>query len=392
MSVPSIAVGSTAPSNTPPRFSAPELARRRQVLDDAIVEAGLDAVVLYAANRSGSAVQWLTGWPATREAAVVHRPGQPDLLLVHFYNHVPQARRVATDAEVDWTGPDLGARLVDELARRGVGRVGVIGAVPFSLHGTLASAFEDVVDLNRVYVRMRLQKSPEEIQWLKEAARLTDLSCTALRGGAAVGTSEYELGALVEGSYLPLGGTNYIHYFSVTSMADPQQCVPSQWPSARPLGAGDVLSCELSASWGVDYPGQLLRTFSVAADPTPLYAELHAVADAALDRVESVLRPGTTATDIVEAASVIEESGFTTVDDLVHGLGGGYLPPIIGSRSRTLEPLPSIVLQPGMTVVVQPNVTTLDSLAGVQTGELFHITADGSERLHHFPRGLGRIG
>jgi hypothetical protein len=44
-----------------------------------------------------------------------------------------------------------------------------------------------------------------------------------------------------------------------------------------------------------------------------------------------------------------------------------------------------------MTVVVQPNVTTIDGRAGVQTGELFHITPDGSERLHQFPRGLGRI-
>jgi hypothetical protein len=28
----------------------------------------------------------------------------------------------------------------------------------------------------------------------------------------------------------------------------------------------------------------------------------------------------------------------------------------------------------------------------VQTGELLHITADGCERLHHFPRGLGSLG
>jgi Xaa-Pro dipeptidase len=375
----------------PPRFSPEEMGRRRQVLDDALELAGVDAVVLYGANRSGSAVQWLTGWPVTREAAVVHRRGERDLLLVHFYNHVPQARRVAADADVDWAGPDLGTVLVDALGARGAGRVGVIGPMPFSLHGRLGAAFADVVDLNGAYTRIRLRKSPEELEWLGQAARLTDLSCVALRDGATVGASEHELGALVEGSYLPFGGTNYIHYFSITPMAQPRQCVPSQWPSGRRLAAGDVLSCELSTSWGVDYPGQLLRTFTVAADPTPLYADLHAVAGAALDRVESVLRPGVTADVIVDAASVIEEAGYTTVDDLVHGLGGGYLPPIIGSRSRTLEPPPAMPLEAGMTVVVQPNVTTLDGLAGVQTGELFHITADGSQRLHHFPRGLGRI-
>ena len=30
---------------------------------------------------------------------------------------------------------------------------------------------------------------------------------------------------------------------------------------------------------------------------------------------------------------MIEDDGFTTIDDLMHGFGGGYLPPIVGSRA-----------------------------------------------------------
>jgi Xaa-Pro dipeptidase len=394
-STPAVEVPGPAGQHGPPRFSGAEMARRRDALDAAMAAAGVEVAVLYGANKAGSAVQWLTGWPVTREAAVVHRPGERDLLLVSFYNHVPQARRTALDADVDWAGPDLGRALVEAVAGPAPAagtRLGVVGAVPFGLHASLASAFGAPKDLNRAYTGLRLRKSAEEIDWLRHAARLTDLSCAALRDGARLGDTEYQLGALVEGSYLSLGGTNYIHYFSVTSMESPTQCVPSQWPGPRPLAAGDVLSCELSTSYGVDYPGQLLRTFTVAAEPTPLYADLHAVADAALERVEEVLRPGATAEEIVEAASVIEAAGYTTVDDLVHGLGGAYLPPIIGSASRTLEPLPTLAVEAGMTLVVQPNVTTTDGLAGVQTGELFHVTATGCERLHDFPRGLGRLG
>ena len=80
------------------------------------------------------------------------------------------------------------------------------------------------------------QKSAEELAWLRRAAELTDLSCAALRDGATPGHTEHELVALVEGAYLPLGGANYIHYFSITSMASPEQCVPAQWPSDRRLG------------------------------------------------------------------------------------------------------------------------------------------------------------
>lgn len=379
-------------TDLPPRFSDVEFARRREALAALVDEAGVDQVLLYGANRAGSAVQWLTGWPVTREAAVVHTPGRADSLLVHFFNHVPQARRLARDADVRWAGSSTARTVAEELALRGgAGRVGVIGALPFGMADALRAGGSELVDLTGGYTRLRLRKSPEELDWIRRAAALTDRSCTALQEGARPGTTEHELNALVEGGYVAEGGGTYIHYFAVTAMGRPGQCVPAQWPSGRRLAVGDVLSCELSASWGVDYPGQLLRTFTVGADPTPLVQELHAVADEALGRIEALLAPGVAAEEVVTAAEVIEEAGFTTVDDLVHGLGGGYLPPVFGSRSRTLEPLPELRFAEGMTVVVQPNVTTLDGSLGVQTGELLLVTADGCRRLHHFPRGLGRI-
>ena len=112
----------------------------------------------------------------------------------------------------------------------------------------------------------------------------------------------------------------------------------------------------------------------------------------ALDAILAVLRPGTTAADVVAAAQVIEDAGFTTRDDLLHGFVGGYLPPVLGSSSRRLGPIPDFTFAAGMTVVVQPNVVTRDERAGVQTGELVVIGADGPERLHHVERGLLRIG
>ena len=75
----------------------------------------------------------------------------------------------------------------------------------------------------------------------------------------------------------------------------------------------------------------------------------------------------------------------------MHGFVGGYLPPVLGSASRTLEEVPDFTFEAGMTVVVQPNVVTPDERAGVQTGELVAVTADGVERLHGVERGLLRI-
>jgi len=122
-----------------------------------------------------------------------------------------------------------------------------------------------------------------------------------------------------------------------------------------------------------------------------LYGELHAVAAAAFDAIAQRLIPGTPARDLAAAAGVIGQAGFTSIDDLVHGFGGGYLPPIVPAPGRPV-PAPGFTLAGGMTVVVQPNVVTRDGRAGVQTGELLLITDQGPERLHAYPPGLQQIG
>jgi Xaa-Pro dipeptidase len=162
----------------------------------------------------------------------------------------------------------------------------------------------------------------------------------ALQQHAAPEVSELELGNIVERAYVARGGTTHIHYLAATPMSRPSVCVPAQYPTTRPLAAGDALVCEISASYW-EYTGQLLRTFAVAAEPT-----------------------------------------------LVHGFVGGYLPPVLGTRSRALAPVPEFTFASGMTVVVQPNVVTPDERAGVQTGELLLVTEDGVDRLHSHRRGL----
>ena len=370
-------------------FSAREMARRREALESVMDAEGLDRVVLYGANRSGAAVPWLTGWPVTREAHVLVTRGQPDVLLVSFYNHVPEARRRAAAADVRFAGDDPAATLPELLP---AGRpVGLVGALPWDQHATLSEG-RRLVPLNRAHTRLRLRKSAEELDALRHAAALTDAAAGALVDGPLVGCTEHELTARIEAAYVAHGGMHHIHYVGVTSMADPDRSVPAQWPRSRRVAAGDLLTFELSAAVAPEYSGQLLRSVVVGAEPTPAVLRLHDVAEAALDAVAERLRPGVHAQELVDAAAVIEDAGFTTVDDLVHGFGGGYLPPVIGSRSRAIRPTPDMTLEAGMTVVVQPNVATPDGRLGVQTGELLQVTDGGAERLHAFPRGLVRAG
>jgi Xaa-Pro dipeptidase len=372
----------------PAPFSTAEIARRRHLVEDCAAQRGLDATVVYGANRAGSAVPWLTGWPVTREAVVVMRPATQPVLLVGFANHVPNAARIAVDCDVRPCGESTASTLKALLGD--AKRVGAIGSPPGPVRELLRAA-GDVVELDAGYLKMRAVKSAEELAHLRHAAWLTDRSAAALVEAAVPGATELDLVEAVESSYGGTGATNHIHYVAATSMVDPDRCGPGQWPTTRALDAGSAVVFELSTAWGQDTAGQLLRTVTVEAEPTPLYAELHELATWVHDAIVARLRPGALPADLLAVADPVLGKGFVTVDDLVHGFGGGYLAPVLSHRATPsgahAEPLVE-----GMTVVVQPNVATPDLAAGVQTGELYEITADGARSLHAFPTGLLRGG
>ncbi len=374
-----------------PRFSDAEYARRHKALAAAMQEAGADTLLVVTENRSGNAPQWVTGWPGTVEAYVVFRPLEKMWMTVEWVNHYPLAKKMCADMDVVWGGHCGPEKLLAELKRRGARRVAVIGPLRVARYRALEQHFE-MVSLDAQYIRMRMVKSEEELDWIRIGAAMSDAGLAALLAGAKPGLTERELGAIVESAYIKHGGTTMIHYIGVTSMKKPHIYVPPQHHSPRKVKKGDMAFCELSAYWW-DYAGQVLRTFTVGADATPLYRDLYETAEAAFDAVTKVARHGTTMQEIVDATSVIEKSGFTICDDLMHGFGGGYFQPIIGSMSRPAGPkLPDMTLEENMTVVVQPNVITRDHSAGVQVGELIRVTKTGFERLHRAKRGLFRVG
>lgn len=375
-----------------PRFSEVEYARRHRLLGAVMEKAGVDHLLIVTDHRTGNAPQWVTGWPGTVEAYVIFRPGEQMLMHMEWFNHFPLGKKIAKTTDVRW-GEHRGIqKTIEELKRRGAKRVGIMGPLVVSKYRQLEAHFE-MVGLDAEYIRLRSIKSEEEVDWLRIGAAFSDAGFAALLAETRPGLTERELGNIVERAYVGHGGTTMIHYIGVTSMACPHIFVPPQHHSPREVQTGDVVFCELS-SFFWDYPGQVLRTFTVGAEATPLYKDLHATAEATFDAVARAVRHGATMQELVEASGVIEQNGFTVCDDLVHGFGGGYMQPILGPKSRAAGPLPDMTLEENMTIVVQPNVTTVNDdwsqRAGVQVGELIRVTRTGFERLHKTARGLFR--
>jgi Xaa-Pro aminopeptidase len=371
-----------------PRFSDAEMARRRAAIEAALAQADCGHLVFCGANRFGSSVQWLTQWPVTAEAVGVLTPGERDALFVQYVNHAPLASKLADKADVAWGGESSIVSAIEALTKRGAreNRVATLGPLSADQHAALAARFGKLKSLNRDYIRLRQVKSAEELDWLRIGAYFSDLGMMALRDNARAGLNERELGDRIERTYIAHGATHVIHYIGSTSMAASDLAVPRQFPSLRRVGDGDVVVSEISAAFW-DHPGQVLRSFALG-EPTKLYRDLHAAADAAFDAIAKVLKAGATPAQVIEASGVIEDAGFTIIDDLLHGYGGGYLPPILGCKSRPAGKVPEEPFRAGQTVVIQPNVVTPDRTAGVQTGEMVLITETGIERLHTMPRGF----
>lgn len=112
------------------------------------------------------------------------------------------------------------------------------------------------------------------------------------------------------------------------------------------------------------------------------------------------IRPGATTADVLDALDFIDERGYAIIDGLLHGYGIGILPPSLPTEGYPLTPtrpvrMPGTTHKPftfekDMTIVLQPNVATVDGTAGVQMGNLVHVTDEGSVSMHHGPLELLR--
>jgi Xaa-Pro dipeptidase len=371
-----------------PVFSENEYKRRIALLSDTISDLNLDKVVIYEAIGSGSAVQYFTGWHTTQEALVDIVSGKKINLYVEHYNHLPMAEKLINNqTNLIWGERKLSQKIFPSMIQNltSNSRIGVIGRLPYSYVEQLSEKNIQVIDIFSHYNKMRSIKSAEEVSWMKIAAALTDEGINNLINNLEPGLSEHEMSQITQSGYLRHGGHKIINFFGITDMDKPDNCVPYQYTSNKTITKDDIITTEISSHFW-NYPGQVLRSIGFKK-LNPLYSELHSVGDEVFKNIFEILKDGTSIDEIHNISSKIEDGSFSIWDDLIHGYGGGYLDPVIGTKSRPASHYDNFVFKENMLVVIQPNVITNDHKAGIQTGELVHIQKDKAVRMHSFTQG-----
>ncbi len=370
-----------------PTFSDAELQRRHSAVYRLMDEEGVDAMLVYGSGRYASDIYWLSDWPSSREAYLLMQSGQEPVILMQLFNHYPMARVMSWIKDVRWGGANTTRSVVELIRERALEskKIGLVGAISYQVYNKLRESYPKAsfVDLGGKLRMMRTIRSAEEIERIRFASKLTDQSIEALAQGLQEGMREDEIPALIEPVYLKAGGYAGIHFMSSMPMREPDFPVPSQFHSSRKLKKGDALITEISGAYS-GYSGQIHRTFSIGEGPTPEWQKMHDAAMEAFDVLTRVIRDGAGTTEAEEAAEIIHKRGYSTYDDLVHGVN--QYPPIFQTKTCKRHESKEIVFRENMVIVIQPNLITDNETMGLQFGETLVVKKTGCESLNAYPR------
>ncbi|WP_135822329.1 M24 family metallopeptidase [Halostella litorea] len=233
---------------------------------------------------------------------------------------------------------------------------------------------------------VRAVKSDAELEYMRQAARISENAMAAGLDAVGEGVPEYEVAAEIYDALIrgtdDFGG-DYPSIVPLMPSGDHTGTPHLTWTDRR-FEEGDPVIIELSGCRH-RYHSPLARTTFVGDPPEKLAETTDIVVEglnAALDAVE----PGVTCEE-VEAAwrDVISSYGIEKEERIAYSMGLGY-PPDWGEHTASIRPGDTTELEEGMTFHMIPGIWQDD--VGTELSETFHVTSDGAEVLADFPREL----
>lgn len=376
-------------------FGVDEFADRLRRTRAAIARAGLDWLIVF----HPVSMHWLIGTDAKSYQAFqclfVSAGAGPLVMLTRESERPEFEDDTLADETVGWGGPEpedpveAFARVAERLGLRET-RVGM--EVPaYYLHPHHYTRIRDLLgealvgEPTTLVHELKLVKSPAEIAYIREAARIADVAMETFARTLGAGTSELAIAGeiyrtlLANGSGLPASTLNLV--------SGERAGFSHGAPTHRVIRAGDCGNIEFGAAMR-RYTATIGRQFSVGP-PGARLREIYDVVRRAGDACIAAIKPGVRATVPHEAAkAVIAAAGFDRFR--IHVTGYGLAPGFPPSWGEPLSLFAgsSAVLGTGMVVTVEPPVFIGEERIGVRLIDNVLVTATGAELLSRFPRDL----
>jgi len=389
------------------RISEREHERRIERVREELERRGLDALYL----TSGVSFYYLTGYAyiETERPAALIIPLEGEVAFLGpllEVDHIPLQTRLIKVVRTyrDYPGEehpiDCFVKFLKELGLAdktigidnpagAAGRYGYQGPpITERLHTAKFVPARDIVE------NMRMVKSREEIELLRESAKWANLGVSLLQDYITPGLWDVDIAmqASHEASiimkktlgpdYRPTFWRSFPVHAGFRGQVGPMSAIPHSISTGRPIRVGDVVIAEAGADVG-GYSSELERTM-IVGEPNEKQRRYFEVMRKAQEAAMNSLKPGARCCDADKAASkVIREAGYSHLvrHHTGHGIGlQGHEPPWLDLGDTT-------VLKPGMVVSCEPGIYE-PGFGGFRHSDTILITEDGAEPLTYYPRDI----
>jgi methionyl aminopeptidase len=229
-----------------------------------------------------------------------------------------------------------------------------------------------------------IRKSPDELDRMRRAGRITAQAREAVVAAVRPGISTAELDAIAEKVMRDAGAVpSFKGYrgFPASICASINEELVHGIPGPRKLQDGDLFTVDVGAVWE-GFHGDSAVTVLVGGDPSGEIEKLMRVTEESLEAGLAQARPGGRISDISHAVQqVVEGAGFSVVREYVgHGIGRSLHEdpqvPNYGVPGRGPE------LSPGLVLAIEPMVNAGSWETRPLDDGWTVVTADGSLCAH----------
>ncbi|WP_437611336.1 Xaa-Pro aminopeptidase [Erwinia sp. V71] len=249
---------------------------------------------------------------------------------------------------------------------------------------------------------MRLFKSEEELDILRQAGKISALAHTRAMQKARPGMYEYQLEGEIQHEF-NRHGARFPSYNTIVGGGE-NGCILHYTENESPLRDGDLVLIDAGCEFH-SYAGDITRTFPVNGKFTAPQRAIYDIVLASLYRALELFRPGTSIRDVNDEVVRIMVTGLVKlgvmkgeVDQLIadnahrefymHGLShwlgldvhdvGHYG---TADRGRILEPGMVLTVEPGLYIAPDADVPAEYRGIGIRIEDDIVITAEGNENL-----------
>ncbi|HZJ10057.1 MAG TPA: Xaa-Pro peptidase family protein [Trueperaceae bacterium] len=336
---------------------------------EALAGAGADALLV----TEPANVRYLTSFSSPEDGAVLVLPDRAVLFTDARYT-AQAAQESRLPVEIVSNADEAIAKLVADIrlavesehvtVKRFRNLARLTGKEPLAIEGVLAA--------------MRVIKTPQEIDLLREAARITDVAYAAALGTLKAGVSEVEVALELERVMRQEGADG--SGFDIIVASGERGAMPHGVASAKKIAEGELVTLDFGAAYR-GYHADMTRTVAVGA----IGAEQRRMFDAVLEAQKAAIAavaPGKKGSEVDQVArSILDRHGLG--EAFSHSLGHGtglaiHEDPRLSQRSDD-------VLEPGMIVTIEPGVY-VPGFTGLRIEDLVVVTENGHEVLSHSPK------